>query len=671
MAVTFAVDDVIPATAPAATVPLHELVGDHAYLGGDRELRVLDDRTHPLIGAVHHAFVDHRPLVLSPDAIWLTIAQGVAQHVRLHAEQLRPRIVAHAGKQVLEIALATRPTSATEWVAAIAEFRRALAHQVGGGRARLLACEFSTTTDAERVASEVVMMDVMSPYYDYRVSIVCGIPAITLLGTVDDWRAIRARIDVIAELELAAWARSLAGIADQLVAAASGHADRGFFQRIYKPRRAYGWDRVTGWVARLYPYVQSERGDFGEPNPLLALALDHDEPEPETDGYYSGPGIRTSDPPPGPSRVVVRMHDTARDAADVVTIEGGLLAVEQTPASELVPRAGFVVRVGSGVAHVVERLREHEVVAGEPAHGEPWHHDAQLRALFEAVASATLVLDRGVWKLLPPAERAGVLVARDDWRAVAATIAIDAGDGTRLAVVDSGHVVRLAAARLAPLPPPAPVDADAITPLSSADTCTLTTDERAERIPIVAASLIELLARTLADGIDLRSTASLLDVTPELWDTRYHAQPLLERLRRDGNVVDASDARAPLGVLELRVGAATWRRYAAPPEWNRGKALPMVQLVDPQLWAQPLLVIDDGGVLAGFGRGMQHVIVRLELAAIAQRAVDKRRAIIVSSQPLDDIPVLGRCLVDVVTFAVDHGALPRPVETLADRARRR
>ncbi|MEV4138816.1 DUF4419 domain-containing protein [Dactylosporangium sp. NPDC049742] len=29
-------------------------------------------------------------MVLSPDAVWLSIAHGVAQHVRLHAEQLRP-----------------------------------------------------------------------------------------------------------------------------------------------------------------------------------------------------------------------------------------------------------------------------------------------------------------------------------------------------------------------------------------------------------------------------------------------------------------------------------------------------------------------------------------------------------------------------------------------------
>ncbi|WP_272427393.1 DUF4419 domain-containing protein [Polyangium jinanense] len=45
----------------------------------DPDLPVVDHGpTHALLGAVHLAFAQHRPLVLSPDAVWLTIAQGVA-----------------------------------------------------------------------------------------------------------------------------------------------------------------------------------------------------------------------------------------------------------------------------------------------------------------------------------------------------------------------------------------------------------------------------------------------------------------------------------------------------------------------------------------------------------------------------------------------------------------
>ena len=58
---------------------------------------------HPLAFAVHLAFSEHRPLLLTPDIIWITIAQGFAHHVNNHAEELRDRFVSHSGKETLTI----------------------------------------------------------------------------------------------------------------------------------------------------------------------------------------------------------------------------------------------------------------------------------------------------------------------------------------------------------------------------------------------------------------------------------------------------------------------------------------------------------------------------------------------------------------------------------------
>jgi len=37
---------------------------------------------HPVVAAAHRAFADHRPLSLSPDSLWLMIAQAVANHIK-------------------------------------------------------------------------------------------------------------------------------------------------------------------------------------------------------------------------------------------------------------------------------------------------------------------------------------------------------------------------------------------------------------------------------------------------------------------------------------------------------------------------------------------------------------------------------------------------------------
>src|SRR5579872_3668005 len=58
---------------------------------------------HTLVAAANLAYQLHFPLVLTPDAIWLTIAQGLANHVNNNAETLRKHFVSHEGKRVIEV----------------------------------------------------------------------------------------------------------------------------------------------------------------------------------------------------------------------------------------------------------------------------------------------------------------------------------------------------------------------------------------------------------------------------------------------------------------------------------------------------------------------------------------------------------------------------------------
>src|SRR3954447_18435506 len=80
--ITFAVDEVTPATEPLPECRTHEAV--KGRLGpiescSDYHGTVIQDvRYQPLLAAVYTAFREHRPLTLTPDAVWLTLVQGVA-----------------------------------------------------------------------------------------------------------------------------------------------------------------------------------------------------------------------------------------------------------------------------------------------------------------------------------------------------------------------------------------------------------------------------------------------------------------------------------------------------------------------------------------------------------------------------------------------------------------
>ncbi|CAB4417741.1 unnamed protein product [Rhizophagus irregularis] len=59
--------------------------------------------SHGLAAAIFHAYSNHQHLLLTPDDIWLTIAQGVSQHINYNAEKFRYRFVNHEGKKEIAI----------------------------------------------------------------------------------------------------------------------------------------------------------------------------------------------------------------------------------------------------------------------------------------------------------------------------------------------------------------------------------------------------------------------------------------------------------------------------------------------------------------------------------------------------------------------------------------
>jgi hypothetical protein len=222
---------------------------------------------HPLIDAIHTAFAQHRPLILSPDDIWLVIAQGFSHHVTENAEKLRPRLVRHQGRR--DLIADVSDLSAVSFEQAIGSFSAQIRDETDPVLHETLICDFSTTTPASRVASEVALMDTFSSYFTYTVNCICGIPKITIQGSPEDWRRIRSRVEVLGTYELEWWVSRLRPILDEFVLAARGKPTPDFWRAIYKPEEAYATTLTTGWITDLFPYL----GDSPRRNRNQVLAL--------------------------------------------------------------------------------------------------------------------------------------------------------------------------------------------------------------------------------------------------------------------------------------------------------------------------------------------------------------------------------------------------------------
>lgn len=229
MSIAFDVDDVAPANTPLPLTSLTAVLGKPGIDSNARRVgassllahavpeSIVEKGSfgHPLATAVHVAFARHYPLTLTPDAIWTTIAQGFALHIRLNAETLRGQFVEHQGRKELAIAVCCVPPAADGWATVVESWCQQIRAHIGSGTADFFLNSFTTSGPIERTVSEIVMMDAFERYFDYTMTCICGIPRVELTGTVDDWREIRRRIELMTGYGVDDWVTRLRDIGDR------------------------------------------------------------------------------------------------------------------------------------------------------------------------------------------------------------------------------------------------------------------------------------------------------------------------------------------------------------------------------------------------------------------------------------------------------------------------
>jgi hypothetical protein len=287
--------------------------------------------SNPFIEALTFSYSSHYPLVLGPDDVWMVIAQSFALHVDQNAEKLRKMFVQHEGKVHIEwrndSLVMGSPNN--NWMTGFDFFAAKIKEHIGK-KHDLLTANFSTTGPIERAASQVVLMDAMKHYFSYGVTTCCGVPEITLLGTPDDWKSIRTRVQAFAEFEgLGQWVKTLDPVLAEFVNASEGRVDRDFWKGIYKSESmGSGNPIVSGWANALFLYMQAYQGFIKNP---LAEDLKA-RYNPSNDAY-----------PSGISKVpfIWTYHGTEYNYEFL----GGFIALSQDPETlSLRPALGWAVR---------------------------------------------------------------------------------------------------------------------------------------------------------------------------------------------------------------------------------------------------------------------------------------------------------------------------------------
>lgn len=252
--------------APNPECNFRVMRSSHPDAGSDTALCLTDNG---FVRAAINAYNEHCPLTIRPDDVWLAIVTQFAFYVLGHPEELRSKFVKHEGQKELTVTMVASSRYSVSIDEMCALFEQAIGRELTDDISAWILPEFSTTTSVDRTVARFALMGTMKKYFSYKVLLMCGLPQVTLEGTVNDWIAVRAKAERLLAFELpdkkymSDWLALLTPVLDNFVATAaldpvaandlsskSPSLDRlrSWWNRISHYHGGSGVNYVSGWI---------------------------------------------------------------------------------------------------------------------------------------------------------------------------------------------------------------------------------------------------------------------------------------------------------------------------------------------------------------------------------------------------------------------------------------
>lgn len=216
--------------------------------------------------AIFYAYYNHLPLKLTPDHVWIAIMQAVSLHITNKSEELRDRFVNFPDKKNLTVVIDPWTNSEADWQRGFQGFSTLINQNLIPEAQGLVKPKFSTTTPLASAVCDVAIMDCFKNYFKYSLRGGCGIPRVTLTGTLADWQLLKSQAEkLIAYADLGWWLPYILPVLEEFVKFVQGTTNVKFWDCIIKPCPAAGsgnyfWkegyhERMSGWFSNFYPHT--------------------------------------------------------------------------------------------------------------------------------------------------------------------------------------------------------------------------------------------------------------------------------------------------------------------------------------------------------------------------------------------------------------------------------
>ena len=222
---------------------------------------IFDHKLHPVFEGFVWAYRNHRPITISPDIIWLLIAQAFSNHVNANAESLRRKFVNFSGQKELVVErldFNVNTITSEQWQEFFPEFSKKISEYTGKDIIDALTPNFTTTTPVSLAVGQLTIMATMKEYFKYRcVMMGCGFPFITIEGSAQDWRKILEKLEGLEKYDFKWFTSEIIPIIQEILNTKEGNVNTEFWKRMLRIKDGRGFydpGYIDGWFARFFPF---------------------------------------------------------------------------------------------------------------------------------------------------------------------------------------------------------------------------------------------------------------------------------------------------------------------------------------------------------------------------------------------------------------------------------
>jgi len=298
-----------------------------------------------LIQTLQECYDNHRPLVLTPDVIWLTICQGVSIHLNEHYDSLKNVIFTDNKPNEIVVRNDSLEYSANHWKHLIGSFSNETKKYTKKDFYSFFVSEFTTTSSIDKTAYQVTLLESYKKAFEYIGETGCGIPSIQISGSKEDWLLMLEKIDMLDMLGLTRWKENLKPIISEFVNAADNNPNIEFWKSIYKNASEYNAFYISGWILKLFPYVKEleTNGVYDQAREAMKVGESF-VPNKFIEGdRYLLSTLSTDNFPSGVAKIQVTWVNYNKGLTKKIEVYAGFLAIKQYSDKSLEPLISWVI----------------------------------------------------------------------------------------------------------------------------------------------------------------------------------------------------------------------------------------------------------------------------------------------------------------------------------------